>query len=385
MLELERVSKTYPGGKQAVRDLSLNIKKGEFVCIIGPSGCGKTTTLKMMNRLIAPSAGKIYLNGENIMKKNPIQLRRQIGYVIQQIGLFPHMTIGENITLVPKLLKWKEQVRRKRALELLKQVNMGPEYLQLYPNELSGGQQQRIGVLRAMAANPPLILMDEPLGALDPMTRESIQDELKKLQQSFNKTIVFVTHDMDEALKLADRIVIMKDGHMVQAGTPDQIIRHPADEFVGKFIGKERLFQARSSSERVGQIMNTHPVVIEPKETLSEAVNLMRRKRVDTLLVIDQAKRLCGYIDIETIDQYRNGTVHVDEVMQKDLFKVHQNTLIRDAVRKILKQGAEYVPVVDASDRLVGIITRASLVDIVYDNIWGNQETSAATKEKGAD
>jgi osmoprotectant transport system ATP-binding protein len=379
------VSKTYPGGKQAVRDLSLNIKKGEFVCIIGPSGCGKTTTLKMMNRLIAPSAGKIYLNGENIMKKNPIQLRRQIGYVIQQIGLFPHMTIGENITLVPKLLKWKEQVRRKRALELLKQVNMGPEYLQLYPNELSGGQQQRIGVLRAMAANPPLILMDEPLGALDPMTRESIQDELKKLQQSFNKTIVFVTHDMDEALKLADRIVIMKDGHMVQAGTPDQIIRHPADEFVGKFIGKERLFQARSSSERVGQIMNTHPVVIEPKETLSEAVNLMRRKRVDTLLVIDQAKRLCGYIDIETIDQYRNGTVHVDEVMQKDLFKVHQNTLIRDAVRKILKQGAEYVPVVDASDRLVGIITRASLVDIVYDNIWGNQETSAATKEKGAD
>ncbi|MBR3379923.1 MAG: ATP-binding cassette domain-containing protein, partial [Bacillus sp. (in: Bacteria)] len=168
MLKLENVSKTYKGGKKAVKNIDLEIAKGEFICFIGPSGCGKTTTMKMINRLIEPSSGNILIEGENIMKKDPVQLRREIGYVIQQIGLFPHMTIAQNISLVPKLLKWPEEKRKERARELLKLVDMGPEYLERYPHELSGGQQQRIGVLRALAAEPPLILMDEPFGALDP-------------------------------------------------------------------------------------------------------------------------------------------------------------------------------------------------------------------------
>ncbi len=225
MLKLENVSKTYKGGKKAVKNIDLEIAKGEFICFIGPSGCGKTTTMKMINRLIEPSSGNIFIEGENIMKKDPVQLRREIGYVIQQIGLFPHMTIAQNISLVPKLLKWPEEKRKERARELLKLVDMGPEYLERYPHELSGGQQQRIGVLRALAAEPPLILMDEPFGALDPITRDSLQEEFKKLQKTLNKTIVFVTHDMDEAIKLADRIVILKDGEIVQVGTPDDILR----------------------------------------------------------------------------------------------------------------------------------------------------------------
>lgn len=210
MLTLENVSKTYKGGKKAVNNVNLKIAKGEFICFIGPSGCGKTTTMKMINRLIEPSAGKIFIDGENIMDQDPVELRRKIGYVIQQIGLFPHMTIQQNISLVPKLLKWPEQQRKERARELLKLVDMGPEYVDRYPHELSGGQQQRIGVLRALAAEPPLILMDEPFGALDPITRDSLQEEFKKLQKTLHKTIVFVTHDMDEAIKLADRIVILK-------------------------------------------------------------------------------------------------------------------------------------------------------------------------------
>ena len=200
MLKIENVSKIYKGGKKAVKNISLDIKKGEFICFIGPSGCGKTTTMKMINRLIEPSEGKILINGENIMDKDPVELRRQIGYVIQQIGLFPHMTILENITLVPKLLKWNEQKKKERALELLQLVDMGPEYLERYPYELSGGQQQRIGVLRALASNPPLILMDEPFGALGPITRDALQEGFKNLQRTLGKTIGFVTHDMDGAI-----------------------------------------------------------------------------------------------------------------------------------------------------------------------------------------
>lgn len=220
MLKFDHVTKVYSGGKKAVEDLNLEVEQGEFIVFIGPSGCGKTTTMKMINRLIEPSEGSIYIKGENILHKNQVELRRSIGYVIQQIGLFPHMTIMENIALVPKLLKWPEDRRSKRAEELLKLVNMSREYLYRYPHELSGGQQQRIGVLRALAADPPLILMDEPFGALDPITRDSLQEEFKNLQQSLGKTIIFVTHDMDEALKLADRIVIMRGGNWFRSVLP---------------------------------------------------------------------------------------------------------------------------------------------------------------------
>ncbi|MBU8572313.1 choline ABC transporter ATP-binding protein OpuBA [Bacillus subtilis] len=379
MLTLENVSKTYKGGKKAVNNVNLKIAKGEFICFIGPSGCGKTTTMKMINRLIEPSAGKIFIDGENIMDQDPVELRRKIGYVIQQIGLFPHMTIQQNISLVPKLLKWPEQQRKERARELLKLVDMGPEYLDRYPHELSGGQQQRIGVLRALAAEPPLILMDEPFGALDPITRDSLQEEFKKLQKTLHKTIVFVTHDMDEAIKLADRIVILKAGEIVQVGTPDDILRNPADEFVEEFIGKERLIQSSSPDvERVDQIMNTQPVTITADKTLSEAIQLMRQERVDSLLVVDDERVLQGYVDVEIIDQCRKKANLVSEVLHDDIYTVLGGTLLRDTVRKILKRGVKYVPVVDEDRRLIGIVTRASLVDIVYDSLWGEEKQLAA-------
>ncbi|WP_458104467.1 choline ABC transporter ATP-binding protein OpuBA [Bacillus sp. PK3-037] len=378
MLTLENVSKTYKGGKKAVNNVNLKIAKGEFICFIGPSGCGKTTTMKMINRLIEPSAGKIFIDGENIMEQDPVELRRKIGYVIQQIGLFPHMTIQQNISLVPKLLKWPEQQRKERARELLKLVDMGPEYLDRYPHELSGGQQQRIGVLRALAAEPPLILMDEPFGALDPITRDSLQEEFKKLQKTLHKTIVFVTHDMDEAIKLADRIVILKGGEIVQIGTPDDILRNPANEFVEEFIGKERLIQSSSPDvERVDQIMSTHPVTITADKTLSEAIQLMRQERVDSLLVVDDSHVLLGYVDVEIIDQCRKKAELVGEVLHQDIYTVLGATLLRDTVHKILKRGVKYVPVVDEDRRLIGIVTRASLVDIVYESIWGEEKQLA--------
>ncbi|AKL86369.1 CBS domain-containing protein [Bacillus atrophaeus] len=378
MLTLENVSKNYKGGKKAVNSINLKIEKGEFICFIGPSGCGKTTTMKMINRLIEPSSGTIYIDGENIMEQDPVELRRKIGYVIQQIGLFPHMTIQQNIALVPKLLKWPEEKRKERARELLKLVDMGPEYLDRYPHELSGGQQQRIGVLRALAAEPPLILMDEPFGALDPITRDSLQEEFKKLQKTLHKTIVFVTHDMDEAIKLADRIVILKAGEIVQVGTPDEILRNPADEFVEEFIGKERLIQSSSPDmERVDQIMNKQPVTITADKTLSEAIQVMREHRVDSLLVVDSRNVLQGFVDVEMIDQHRRKAKLVAEVLNPDIYTVLSSTLLRDTVHKILKRGVKYVPVVDEDHHLVGIVTRASLVDIVYESIWGEENQLA--------
>ncbi|MCD1161731.1 betaine/proline/choline family ABC transporter ATP-binding protein [Peribacillus frigoritolerans] len=378
MLKIENVSKIYKGGKKAVKNISLDIKKGEFICFIGPSGCGKTTTMKMINRLIEPSEGNILINGENIMDKDPVELRRQIGYVIQQIGLFPHMTILENITLVPKLLKWNDQKKKERALELLQLVDMGPEYLERYPYELSGGQQQRIGVLRALASNPPLILMDEPFGALDPITRDALQEEFKNLQRTLDKTIVFVTHDMDEAIKLADRIVILKAGEIVQVGTPDEILRNPANEFVEEFIGKDRLLQTRPNVELVEQIMSRNPISITEEKSLTDAITIMREKRVDSLLVVDEQNVLKGFVDVETISEYRKKAKFISEVINTEVYSVKQDTLIRDSVQKILKRGFKYVPVVDQNKHLVGIVTRATLVDIVYDSIWGEEENQVA-------
>jgi osmoprotectant transport system ATP-binding protein len=374
VLEFKNVSKIYAGGKKAVDNLNLHINAGEFIIFIGPSGCGKTTTMKMINRLVKPTEGKILINGENIMEKNIVQLRRSIGYVIQQIGLFPHMTIRENIALVPRLMKKPIEERNKKADELIKLVNMPKEFLDRYPHELSGGQQQRIGVLRALAADPPLILMDEPFGALDPITRDSLQAEFKHLQRALGKTIIFVTHDMDEAIKLADRIVIMKDGKIVQMGTPDEILREPANEFVEDFIGKDRLLQAQQHIQTVGQIMNSNPISIQTEGTLSQAVQLMRQRRVDSLLVVDENNVLKGLLNVEMIDRGRNMETLVHDVMSTELTVVQEDTLLREATRNILVRGLKYVAVVDESRHLVGLITRTNLVDIVYDSIWGDGE-----------
>lgn len=372
IIEFKNVRKIY-GDNVAVDTANLSVTAGEFICFIGTSGSGKTTLMRMINRMLKPSEGNIYFEGKDISSLNPIHLRRKIGYVIQNIGLMPHMTIYENITLVPKLLKWSEDKKKAKAKELIKLVELPEEFLDRYPSELSGGQQQRIGVIRALAADQDVILMDEPFGALDPITREGIQDLVKTLQDKMGKTIILVTHDMDEALKLASRIVVMDNGQMVQVGTPDDILHHPATEFVEKMIGEERLMHAQMDITPVKSIMLKDPVSITADQPISDAITLMRQRRVDTLLVTEDRK-LIGFIDLESItNQYRKNLL-VSDILQKEVFKIREDALLRDASQKILKRGLKYVPVVDEQNHLTGIVTRSALVDMMYDVIWGSQE-----------
>lgn len=383
ILVYKDIAKIYRGGNVAVEHINLTIHKGDFVCLIGTSGSGKTTTMRMINRMLEPTSGEILYNGQDIHKTDPVTLRRHIGYVIQNIGLMPHMTIYENITLVPKLLKWPEEKKREKAKELIKLVELPEEFLDRYPSELSGGQQQRIGVVRALAANQDLILMDEPFGALDPITRESLQELVKNLQEKMGKTVVFVTHDMDEALKLATDIVVMDGGHIIQNATPKELLSHPANKFVEDLIGSERLIQARADVTTVGQIMLKNPVSITPGRSLAEAIRLMRQRRVDTLLVTDDDGYLKGFIDIESLDNRYNKATSVSDILNTHIFYVTDDVLLRDTVNRILKRGLKYVPVVDAAGKLQGIVTRAALVDVVYDTIWGDSDdTDSETSDE---
>ncbi|MFZ5634791.1 MAG: ABC transporter ATP-binding protein [Bacillota bacterium] len=374
MIKFEKVSKIY-GKHQVVKQVDLHVRQGEFLVIIGPSGCGKTTTLKMINRLVEPTSGRILVRGQNIMEMNPVTLRREIGYVIQQIGLFPNMSIMENVDLVPRLLGWDRERRVKRVRELLELVAMDPDiYAHRYPNELSGGQQQRIGVLRALAAEPSIILMDEPFGALDPITRENLQDEFKNLQSKLNKTIVFVTHDMDEALKLADRIAIMKDGEIVQLDSPEKILRKPADEFVLEFIGKHRA--AGSELETVESIMKTNPVVVHPDRGGAETLALMKRKGVDTVLVVDGESRLIGVVTVEKLDRKHREAQNVGELVDTDLPVINAGSPARKAFDLLIGQKLEYLPVVDQNRRLLGLVTRTSMVNALAGVVWGEVESA---------
>ncbi|RWZ60378.1 ABC transporter ATP-binding protein [Halobacillus fulvus] len=241
MITFENVSKVYPDGTEALKDIDLHVKEGELLTLIGPSGCGKTTTMKMINRLIEPTNGTITIHNKNIREYNIHELRWNIGYVLQEIALFPHMTIEENIAIVPEMKKWKKKELTKRIDELMDMVGLdSKKHRKRKPSELSGGQQQRVGVIRALAADPDIILMDEPFSALDPISREQLQKDIRNLQQEIQKTIVFVTHDMDEAMALGDRVCLMKDGEIVQLDTPQNLILHPANDFVRDFIGSRK-------------------------------------------------------------------------------------------------------------------------------------------------
>lgn len=375
MIEFQNVSKIYKGGKIAVEDVNLSFEEGEFICFIGTSGSGKTTTMRMINRMTDPTKGQILINGQSIQEINPVELRRKIGYVIQSIGLMPHMTIRENITLVQKLLKVSQEERNKTANKMIDLVELPREMLDRYPHELSGGQQQRIGVVRALAANQDIILMDEPFGALDPITRDSLQDLVKDLQERLGKTIIFVTHDMDEAIKLANRIAIMSEGRVIQFDTPENILRHPANDFVEELIGEDRLLQAKPDTTRVGEVMLNKAITITPEKSLQEAIHLMREKRVDTLLITDNSNVLKGFIDVETLNKKRGKVSSVGDILNKNVFYVKESAYLRDALQRILKRGLKYVPVVNEQNKVVGILTRASLVDIVYDVIWGEDHS----------
>ncbi len=242
MIRLDQVTKRFAtDGPLAVDDLSLEVAEGEIAMLVGPSGCGKTTTLRMINRLIEPTSGRIELAGEDVTHVDPVQLRRRIGYVIQQVGLFPHLSVGDNIATVPRLLGWDKDRIAARTDELLELVRLEPEFVDRYPHELSGGQRQRVGVARALAADPPVLLMDEPFGAIDPITRTQLQDEFLRMQAELGKTIVFVTHDLDEAVRLGDRVALLAvGGRLVQYDTPAQLLAHPVDEFATEFVGHDR-------------------------------------------------------------------------------------------------------------------------------------------------
>lgn len=385
MVEFKNVSKIYPGDKVAVENINLRIERGEFVCFIGTSGGGKTTTLRMINGMLIPTGGDITVDGKNIHDIDPIELRRSIGYVIQNIGLMPHMTIRDNITLVPKLLKWPKEKRDARAKELIKMVELPEEFLDRYPSELSGGQQQRIGVIRALAADQQIILMDEPFGALDPLTREALQRLVKRLQQQMGRTIIMVTHGMDEAIRLADRIVIMDQGHIIQNASPDDVLTHPANEFVANLIGPERLRQAKVNHLTAAEIMRPNPIKIHAQQNLGDALNQMHQYHVDSLMVVDDEDHLTGILDLKTLRNQQQPQLIIDDMKHAVPVKIKEDERLQMITEPLLERNWEYVPVVDEQNHLKGIITRSALVDVIYDAVWGTTENPHPAKDQAKD
>jgi len=357
MIEFKEVSKIYPRQTSpAITDLSFAVPEGETCVLIGPSGCGKTTALKMINRLIEPSDGKIFINGGNVLERDPVLLRREIGYVIQQIGLFPHMTIRENIAVVPKLLRWKESRIDQRVDELIEMVGMEPEdYRDRYPRELSGGQRQRIGVARALAADPPVMLMDEPFGAIDPITRDRLQNEFLRLQKHIKKTIMFVTHDIDEAIKMGTMIAILRiGGILAQFDTPANILANPADDFVADFVGADRGLK-RLGLVRVGDVMQTDFATLQAHESAAQAAKKMQRRDLDSILVIDEQGKLLGYVTFKAIRA--NPDKIVGELVHEIAAATEVEATMKDAFSEMLSYGVGYMPVRGEQDKLVGIVT----------------------------
>jgi osmoprotectant transport system ATP-binding protein len=311
VIRLEALTKIYDTPQArvtAVDGVNFEVAEGETCVLLGPSGCGKTTTLRMINRLVSPSSGKIFLAGRDTDAIDPVELRRGIGYVIQQVGLFPNMTVAENIGVVPRLLGWEASRRRRRAEELLALLGLPPdEFADRYPNELSGGQAQRVGVARALAVDPPVLLMDEPFAALDPVNREAIQDEFLRMQRKLRKTILFVSHDIDEAVKMADRIAIFQSGRLVQFAAPDQMLAHPADAFVANFVGTDRTLK-RLRLIRVRDVMTAADAptgvdgaAVSPDDDLRRVAALFLERGVLSLRCVDADGRVVGVVTREAV------------------------------------------------------------------------------------
>lgn len=360
LIEFKNIVKKYRN-KTIIKPFSIDIEAGQLVVFIGPSGCGKTTLLKMINKLIQPSAGKIFVNGKDISTMDAIELRRNIGYVIQNTGLFPHMSIRENLELIPKLKGEDPAKIAKKTEELLQVVGLNPvEYLDRFPKELSGGQQQRVGVARAFSTDSDIILMDEPFSALDPVTRNSLQDELVQMQKELNKTIIFVTHDMDEAIKIADKICILKDGDILQFDTPENILKNPANEFVEGFIGKRRVWN-NPELLMAEDIMIPNPVKITTKRTVLQAIEIMKANKVDSLMVTDKNNILIGLVTLKGI-QLLNRNSEIDSVMEKNVLAVSEDSNLISILATMNEHKIGYVPVINHSKQLTGLITRSSIL-----------------------
>ena len=364
MIEFVNVSKEFKD-KKVLHDISFTINDNELVAIIGASGCGKTTTLKMINRLIVPTKGKILIDGKNIEEIDKTELRRSIGYVIQQMGLFPHMTVKENIELIQKLEKKDPKEIEANTNRLMEIMDLdGDLYLNKYPSDLSGGQQQRVGVARALANNPKVILMDEPFSALDPITRSNLQDELVELHKKMNTTIVFVTHDMDEAIKIADRIIIMKDGDIVQYDTPEEILKHPKNEFVQEFIGKNKIWDAPEYI-KVEDIMITNPIVCSPDLTKNECVKKMVQHHIDTLIVVDEDGRYIGIVNRKGLYSTVLPWTNAKDMVNENAITASPDESILELLQYIEETDVTNIPVVDNNGYLKGLITSSSLISVL--------------------
>jgi osmoprotectant transport system ATP-binding protein len=350
MITLEKVSKRYANGTVAVSEINLEVEDGELAVLVGPSGCGKTTTLRMINRLIEPSSGRVLIDGIDIATRDPVTMRRGIGYVIQQGGLFPHRRVFDNVAVVPRLLGWKRDRVDTRVRELLDLVGLDPEtYARRFPNELSGGERQRVGVARALGVDPPVLLMDEPFAAVDPVTRQRLQNQFLDLQRQLRKTIVFVTHDIDEAAKLGDRIAVLSRGGVLeQYDTPTEILGRPASDFVAQFVGADRSVRRLAVVRLQASDLATPPVV-SPDTPMAEA-----RATADcekTAVVTDGDGKLVGWVTLD------DSAGVVSEHTQKFTTKASLGTTLRDALGQMLEHDVRWIPVVDDKDRYLGVLT----------------------------
>ena len=354
MISLRHVRKTFAGTRApAVSDLSMDIARGETVVLVGPSGCGKTTTMRMINRLIEPTSGTIEVDGKDVLRQDPVELRRGIGYVIQSIGLLPHRTVAQNMATVPKLVGWDETRIRERTEELTAIFDLDPELLDRYPSELSGGQRQRVGVARALAVDPPLMLMDEPFAAVDPIVRARLQDQFLGIQQRLKKTIVFVTHDIDEAIKMADRIAILNVGaHIEHYAPPEEILRAPATEFVKEFVGAERGLK-RLALIRVSEIEIEEGPVVGPEATVEEAHRVMEKFGFGWTSVVKEGE-LLGWVDRSMVE----GAHKVGDVAPRPFsayVTVHDS--LRKALDSIVTSRTQVAVVASDGQHYLGILT----------------------------
>ncbi|MGA5148351.1 betaine/proline/choline family ABC transporter ATP-binding protein [Streptomyces griseoincarnatus] len=365
-IELEGLTKRYPGSdRPAVDNVSMEIGAGETVILVGPSGCGKSTTLKMINRLIEPTGGRIRIGGEDVTDMDPVKLRRTIGYAIQASGLFPHMTVAQNIALVPKMLRWPSGRVRDRVEEMLDLVGLDPgEFRDRYPRQLSGGQQQRVGVARALAADPPVLLMDEPFGAVDPITRDHLQDELIRLQRELHKTIVFVTHDFDEAIKIGDRIAVLREqSHIAQFDTPEAILTNPADDFVSGFVGAGAALK-RLNLTRVGDVAITDYPTVGVDDPLDEISARLRSAGTDEVLVLDKRGRPYKWLRRGDIVRAQ-GSLARAGVLVHDT--VTRDATLRDALEAVLTDNTGRVAVTGRRGAYEGVVDVETLMNSVHE------------------
>ena len=363
MITFEEVDKAYKE-KLVLHKINLTINDGEFVVLIGSSGCGKTTLVKTINKLETVDRGLIKIDNVSIRQQNTLELRRRIGYVVQDAGLFPHMTIYDNIATVLRINNYDSNNIENRIDELLEMVDLDPNsYKYLYPCQLSGGQKQRVGVARAFATNPDIILMDEPFSALDPVTRSDLQDAVVKLQKQFKKTIVFVTHDMDEAIKLADKICIIQKGWIVQYDTPENILKNPANEYVQNFVGKNRLW-SNPEFIKASDIMLKNPCKISVDRTIIQALQVMNHARVDSVLVTEDNKFL-GIVwlaDLQNFDSYSGS---LKNFISDDYHAVYENTSLKEITNTVDYNHFGIVPVLDLKNELVGYLTKSRLLSVL--------------------